>query len=128
MPVAGGEVLEEVSARCYHHIAQLLQFIYQPVGAFPFAPQSTLFKTFLTIGRAGFQQSVDDGKNLPGQRNRCPLRSFPLLHLPVPTGKIQLPVRCHDPCNLAEHALQVGITLVDMDTLPLACTLVVAGT
>lgn len=75
-----------------------------------------------------FQHSADDGKDLTGQRNRCPLRSLPLFHLPVPTGKVQLAVRCHAPCDLAQHALQIGIAFVDMDALPLTCALVIAGT
>ena len=69
-----------------------------------------------------------DGKDLPSQRNRCPLRSLPLFHFPVPAGKIQLAVRCHDPRDLAQHALQIRIAFIDMDALSFTSTLVVAWT
>lgn len=120
--------MEDVSIGSYHRVPQLLQFIHHPIGPFAFASLSALFKAFLTIGRSGFQHGVNDGKNLPGQRNRCPLRSFPLFHFPVPAGKVQLAVRSHDPCSFTKHAFQIGIALIDMNALSLTGTLIVAGT
>ena len=97
-----------------------------PVCSLALALLTPIFIAFVIVGSSRFQHGIDHYKQFTGQGNRSPFGTLLLLYPPVPVCEISVPFSGDHPGNLTEHALKIGIALVDMNAFSLACALIVA--